>query len=633
MSHGIKGIKKTIFSAWGAVFFLAILVLANILISNSAFRFDATQDKLYSFSQGTKKILSELKEDVVIKMFYSKSIVNVPSNIKTFAQRVQDFLLEYEHHGNGKIKIELYDPAPDSEEEEWAEKYGMRSIALPTGEKVFLGMVAMAADLEEAFPFINPAKEANLEYDITKTISRLQTPDKQKIAVISSLPVFGSGSPNVAMPGQPRQMEPWFFVQELKKTYDVKQLDIKAETIDPDTNLVILFHPKGLSQKTSYAVDQYVMKGGNLIAYIDPLSLMDDPRMGPAGSSPDALMKSWGVSLIKGKAVADYNYATQLRNRQGQIENNPLWLSTRKGAFNSEDIAVTDLDTTLMPVAGAIEKAKDSPYDFEPLIISSENSALVDASRHSAGAAELRQDFTPTGERYVLAAKISGQFETAYPDGQPENNPGNQKDASETKVSEATIGEKPVSIKQADKTATIMVIADTDLLFDGYYLRKQNFLGFDISDVFNDNLNLLLNMSEMLTGNKALIEIRSRGGFERPFTRVMELESKAQAKWLSREQELVRKVTETNEKLRLLEQKKDVSQRAIMSEEQEIEISKFQEEKRKISKELKIVRRNLRAEIENLGRTVKFLNIFLMPILISLGGIAFALYKRRRVSQ
>lgn len=629
MSRGIKGIRKTIFSAWGAVCFFAILILANILISNISFRIDATQDGLYSFSEGTHSILSELKQDVVIKVFYSKSVSGMPANIKTFAQRVLDFLSEYEHNGKGRIKIETYDPVLDSEEEEWAEKYGMKSIAMPTGEKIFLGMVAMAADLEASIPFIDPSKEANLEYDITRAISRVQTPDRLKIAIITSLPVFGAGPRNMGMPGQP-QMEPWFFIEELKKTYEVKQLDINAETIDSDTNLVILFHPKGLSDATAYAVDQYVMKGGNLLAYIDPVSLMDDPRMGITGSSPDLLMKSWGVSLIKGKAVADYTYATKLRNRQGQIENNPLWLSTNKAAFNDKDIAVADLDMTLMPVAGAIEKLKESPYQFEPLISSSDNSALVDAFRHSASADELRQEFQPTGQRYVLAAKISGKFKTAFPDGKPEKKPSD--DPSGAGVEETTVKQNAPFVKEAEKTATIMVIADTDLLFDGYYLRKQNFLGFDISDIFNDNLNLLLNMSEMLTGNKALIEIRSRGVFERPFTKVMALETKAQAKWLSREQELVRKVEATNEKLKMLEQQKDASQQAIMSKAQEEEIEKFQEEKRKISKELKIVRRNLRADIEKLGSTIKFLNIFLMPILISIGGIIFAIYRKRKVS-
>lgn len=623
MSDEKKGLKRTIFSSTGALLALVIIILANFLVSNAAFRWDVTQDNLYSFSQGTEKIISDLKEDVVIKVFFSKSVSDIPPNIKTFAQRVQDFLSEYEQKSNGRITIETYDPKLDSEEEEWAETYGMKSITLPTGERVYLGLVAMAADQEELIPFIDPTREASLEYDITRAISRVQNPDKLTIGIISGIPVFGSPQMGM-MPGQ-QQMEPWFFTQELKKTYDVKEIPPTAAAIDQDTDLLILFHPKNLSDALMYAVDQFVLSGGNVILYADPMSLMDDPRMGAMGSSAEPLMKAWGVSLVKGKAVADYGYATRLRNRENQIENNPLWLSIPKQAFSKEDIATAGLDSMLMPVAGALKNDPDSPHTFIPLIRSTDNAALVDAFSHRMDVSALRKNFKPSGEVYTLAAKITGSFASAYPDGKPAaSDTVKEKDLKEDKEKD-----KIPHLKEAKEPATIIIVADSDLLYDGYYLSRQNFLGFAISNVFNDNLNLLLNTSEMLTGNNALIEIRSRGVFERPFIKVRELEAKAQAKWLDQEQSLVKKAEEANEKLRLLEQQKDSSQKAILSPEQEKEIDRFQEEKRKINKELKIVRRNLRSEIESLGTTLKFLNIFLMPIIIGVGGILFALYKRR----
>lgn len=623
MSNGNKRIGKTVFSAGSAVLVLVIVVLLNILLSHTTLRWDASEGHLYSLSAGTRKILGNLNQDVTIKVFYSKHVPNIPSHIKHFSQRVIDFLSEYEHYGKGRIKVEVYDPKPDSEEEEWAIKYGMKSIRLPSGEPVYLGLVALSADQEAAIPFIDPTQETRLEYDLTRLIARVQTAKRLKIAIFSGLPVFGSGM-NMAM-GAPRQnMEPWFFIQELEKTYDLIQVQPNAERIDPSADLLILFHPKNMSDQLAFAVDQYVLGGGNAIVFADPLSLMDDPRMGAGGSIPEKLLAAWGIRIPPGKAVADYDYATRLRNRDNQIETNPMWLSVGADAFNQKDVITANLESMLMPVAGAIEILPDTTLTVEPLVTTSPNNQLVDAQAHNQDVEALRRDFKPSGTVRNLAVRISGTFKTAFPDGKPQ--PAAGKDATPP----ADDGAAGKVLTTGTKKATVVVVADSDLLYDGYYLSKQNFLGFDITNVFNDNLNFLLNASEMLTGNPALINIRSRGTFERPFTRVQELERKAQARWLDQEQALVRKVDETNEKLRMLEQRKDGSQHAILSKEQEQEIARFQEEKLRINKQLKVVRRNLRADIERLGMTVKFINIFLIPLLIGIGGIIFAIVRRRK---
>ncbi|BBO78874.1 hypothetical protein DSCW_62910 [Desulfosarcina widdelii] len=625
MSDGKRRIGKTAFSAGGALLVLAILVLANLLLAGTNLRWDATEDNLYSLSEGTRKILSDLDQDVVIKVFYSKHMTNAPSSIKTFAQRVIDFLSEYEHYGKGNVKVEIYDPKPDSEEEEWAVTYGMKSIQLPTGENLYLGLVAMAADREAAIPFIDPTKETQLEYDLTRIISRVQTAKRLKIAVYSGLPVFGQPAMNMGMTPQ-SGTEPWFFIEEMKKSYDLIQVQSNADSIDAEADLLLLFHPKNMSEDLMFAVDQYLLGGGNLMVFADPLSLMDDPRMGGGGSIPEKLFTAWGISMEKGKAVADYTYATRLRNRENQVEENPLWLSAPASAFNADNLITANLESMLLPVAGAIEVLPDSPTTVDPLVQTSTNNATVDAFMHNMDVATLRRDFKPSGTVRNLAVRISGHFKTAFPDGKPA---ASSKEGDAT--AESDLGEPPPVVKESKKEAVIVVVADSDLLYDGYYLSRQNLLGFTISNIFNDNLNFLLNSCEMLTGNPALIGIRSRGTFERPFTRVQELERKAQDRWLDQEQALVRQVEATNEKLRMLEQQKDAGQQAILSEDQEREIQRFQEEKLKINKELKTVRRNLRADIEQLGRTVKFVNIFLVPLLIGIGGIVYAITRRRKV--
>ncbi len=625
MSDGKRRIGKTAFSAGSAVLVLVIVVLVNILLSRTTLRWDATEDNLYSLSQGTRAILAELDQEVVVKVFYSKHVVNIPSQIKTFAQRVIDFLSEYEHFGKGRVSVEIYDPKPDTEEEEWAIKYGMKGISLPTGEQVYLGLVALAADQEAAIAFIDPTQETRLEYDLTRIIARVQTTDRMKIAVFSSLPVFGTAPMNMGMAGPRPGSEPWFFIQELQKTYDLIEVKPDADHIDPTAALLVLFHPRNMSDTMAYAVDQYVLGGGNLIVFADPLSLMDDPRMGPGGSIPIRLFKAWGIAMEPGKAVADYTYATRLRNRNNQAETNPLWLSASAQAFITDNLITTNLESMLLPVAGAIETQPDNPFTVEPLIQTSTNNELVDAFAHSMDVEALRRDFKPSGMVRNLAVRLSGTFKTAFPEGKPEAEPKAGETAPETDATDM----EP-SLKEGKAPSVIVVVADSDLLYDGYYLSQQNLLGFTISNIFNDNLNFMLNTSEMLTGNPALIGIRSRGTFERPFTRVQELERKAQDRWLDQEQALVRQVEETNQKLSMLEQQKDAAQRAILSEEQEHEIARFQEEKLKINKELKTVRRNLRAEIEHLGTTVKFVNIFLVPLVIGIGGIIYAITRRRK---
>ncbi len=625
MSDKKKGLGKSLFSAGGLILILFILILINLIFSQVTLRLDTTEDRLYSLSEGTKKIISELKEDVTIKVFYTKDNVNAPIYIKTYAQRLLDFLSEYEYHSGGKIVVEVYHPEPDSEEEDWAMKYGITGMGLHTGENLYFGLVAVAADQEEVIKAVDPSREEQLEYDITRMISRVQSPDRQKIGIISAIPIFGQPPMQFNMQN-PQAAEPWLFITELKKTYEVEEVNMSSELIGDDIDLLILLHPKDASEKLEYAIDQYVLRGGNLIAFTDPLSVSDKvpgPGGQPKGSALKKLFSAWGVEMEESKLVTDFDYATKLRTQTGQVEDNPMWLSAKTHAFNSEDITTAKLENMLFPMAGAIRKAEDSTYEYTALVTSSKNSALTETFRARFGAGQLRRDFKPSVDTYDLAVRVRGAFKTAFPDGKPESK--DSKDAS------ADSSEKNTNhLAEGENEASVVIVSDADLLADSYYVSRQNFLGMNISRVFNDNLNFLLNTAETLTGSEALISIRSRGKFERPFTRVQELEKKAQARWLAREQELTRKADETNRKLKEFEKKKDKSQQFIVSAEQEAEIRKFQEEKRKINKDLKEVRRNLRADIEALGTKVKVVNIAMMPFFVSFIGIVYALYRRKK---
>ena len=486
--------------------------------------------------------------------------------------------------------------------------------------------MAVAADQEEVIPSIDPTREAHLEYDITRIISRLQSPTKPRIGIISDLPVFGS--PPMGMMQQQGQA-PWLYVEELRKSFDVEQIGGAGDPLSPDDyDLVILHYAKNAAPALLYAVDQYVLAGGDLVVFADPFSVSDGAAGQPGqvqSAIPTTLLSAWGVAMEENKVVVDFDYATRLRNQQNQVENNPVWLSVGPEGFNNEEITTAELESMLLPAAGAITKLEDATYDYEPLIRSSKNSALTESFRAQFGTQGLRRDFNPTVDQYDLAVRIQGTFKTAFPDGKPAGDEPGTEGASDDDAETAGEG-----LKKGTERATIILVADADLLFDNFYVNQQNLFGFQIAQVFNDNLNFLLNAGERLTGSESLISIRSRGKFERPFTRVEELEKKAQSRWLAREQELVRKVEETNRKLRQLEGQKDPSQEFIVSEKQEAEIEKFQEEKRRIQQELKMVRRNLRADIEALGARLKFVNIFLVPLLVAFAGLGYALHRRKQ---
>lgn len=623
MSDPKKFFKRSLFSALGLVLVLLILVLTNVLFARTNIRWDATEEKLYSLSESTQKILKDLKHDVTIKVFYSKSVVNIPSYIKNFANRTIDFLSEYENYSGGRVRIEVHDPKADSDEEEWAQRYGLESADLATGEKIYLGLVAAAADQVEVIKALDAANEERLEYDITRIISRVQSPQKPKIGLITRLPVMGQ--PPNPYTGQSTQ-PPWYFVTELQKEYDLKTIAPDATQIDPDISLLMILHPVGLGENLQYSIDQFILGGENAMIFVDPFSTIGGASPASETTPLKKLFDAWGVSFDGSKAIADFNYATRVRNEMNQIEDNPFWISLDSRAFNKDNLITSKLESILLPAAGVFRKTGATGLNYESLIQSSAYSELIDSFRVRSGVNEIRSGFKPSNTVFDLAVKISGSFQTAFKEGKPE----------QMKTDEASKDAKhPETVPTAHratavKPATVILVADADLLFDGYYLHKQNFLGFNIARIFNDNLNFVFNAVEMLTGSPDLINIRSRGKFEKPFTRVKALEEKAQVKWLAREQELTKRVEETNRKLEQLEKQKDVSQRLIVSSEQEAEIKKFQEERRRINRELKLVRRNLRAEIESLGKTVKLINIFLMPLLIGIAGIVFAILRHKK---
>ncbi len=614
---GRRETKRLLLSAAGLCILFLLLVMVNIILSFASFRLDTTEEKLFSLSEGSKKILKGLKHPVEIQFYFSSSRKVTPPDLRLFARRVREFLEEYEHWSNGKVKVSVYDPKPDSDQEEWAQKYGLRPIRA-RGEAIYCGLVFTCLDQQDKIPFLDPGREELLEYDITRIIKRIEAPRRKVIGILTPLNVFGAASG--IMRG------PWLFVTELNKSYEVRQIPVGAEKLNPDLDLLVVIHPKNLNQQLQYAIDQFVLSGKNAVFFVDPFCVTDTQGgrfVSPSGSSIPNLFRQWGVSMDKTKVVADLDHPTALRGRDGRVERNPVWINATEELFIKDSVLVAGLERMLFPAPGAVKKLPDSPYRFTPLVRAGENSALLDTFRAQFGPSSIRRDFKKAEEPLYLAALVQGRFKSAFPSGPP---------ASKEKKKEDK-GSQANHLKEAKAEASVLVVADADLLADPFYVQKRNIMGVIITRLFNDNLNFIANACEVLTGGRELIEIRTRGRFERPFTKVLALQRKAQEKWLAKEQELVRQVEETNRKLRELEQQKDASQRLIISPEQEREIALFKEKKLKIQRELKQVRKNLRAEIDALGLRLKLINIFLMPLCVSLAGLGFAIYRHRRMGR
>ncbi len=629
---------KALTSVTGLVALLLIVILINVIFSYANIRFDTTEEKLYSLSEGTKKILSDMKSPVTIKFFCNRSSTSFPVDMKLYSRRVLDFLSEYEYASKGKITVELYDFETDSDEEEWAQKYGVRPIPTTTGENLYFGLVFVSLDKEETMEFLDPAHEQLMEYDITRIIQGLQSSKKPVIGIMSFLPLFGQSLMPMS-PGQPSTTEPWFFVTELGKTYEILQIDYTADTVDPSVDLLLIVYPKHLSPQAEYTIDQYILSGGNAMIFVDPFCVSDGSSSGMQGyrETPSAsltrLFKAWGITMDMARVVADFDHPTMLRIGNSTPQRNPLWISASKDSFNNADIVTSLLESMLLPVSGAFTLEEGSEYELKPMVQSSTNSSKVDAFQANFGPDALGRDLTPGNERLNFAIQLRGKFKTAFPDGPPESEKSDN--IGDIKESEKDSDNKEIEthLKTGTDTATLILVADADMLADRFYVRKSNVIGLVIARMFNDNLNFLANACEILTGSNDLIGLRSRGTYKRPFTVVQELERHAQERWRTEENELLKRMEETNRRLGELERQKDNSQRLIMSPEQEEEIRKFKEERQQTRNQLKEVRKKLRADINRLGTTLAGINIFLMPLCVAIIGIFYALYRQRRMKK
>ncbi|MBS0513855.1 MAG: Gldg family protein [Proteobacteria bacterium] len=609
----------------GALAILAVLFVAVILISNTLFRgarLDLTENHLYTLSQGTKNILSSIDEPVNLTLYFSDKAAAESTNpdaaaLRNYAPRVRELLAEMAARAGGKLRVQTIDPLPFSEDEDRATTLGLQ--ALPWGQgggNIFLGIVGTnSTNGKSVMPIANPNKETFLEYDVAKMIHELSMTKKPAVGLISGLPM-GAG-----FDAQTRQMrQPWAIQSQLEQMFDLRTLTpASVKAIDKDINVLVVVQPKNLPDDAQYAIDQFVLRGGHLLVFVDPLAESDDSGADPnnpqaallADRSSDLpkLFKAWGIDYSPSKIVLDREHALQVSSPQGQPIRHPAILGFNQRDLNPTDITTAQLQSINVSTAGFFQLAKDSKNKLTPLIQTSADATTVPADRVKflPDPSQLLVDYKPGGQPLVVAARLEGKFASAFPERKEAGHLAEAKDAGE-----------------------IILVADTDILSNRLWVQVQAFFGQQVMNAFANNGDFVVNAVDNLGGSSDLISIRGRATSQRPFSTVDNMRRAAEESFRGKEHELQQRLSDTERKLTELQSGKSKENEMILSPEQKAELTKFQAQKIAIRKELRQVRRSLDDRIEALGTRLKLINIGLMPLLITLFALGFAWFKRQR---
>ncbi len=635
-----KGLETYIYSTIGIVAMLAILVVCNVIAARGKQRIDLTAERAYTLSPGTKAILAKLDTPVQIRFYCTRGENDMPVMLKTYAQRVEDLLGEFRQHSKGQIEIQKLDPQPDSDAEDSAKLDGIEGQMIQTGSQIYLGLSVSMLDQKEVIPFLGDSpdrlarREKLLEYEIARAISRVATPTKAVVGVMSSLPVGGGGmNPMMMRMGQQPQ-QPWVFMTELQRDFTVKTVEITADKIPDDVKVLVLIHPKMLSEAAQFAVDQFVLRGGKLIAFLDPLCILDrqSQQMGPPSSSSlDKLLKAWGLTFDSTKVVADMDFVG--RTRQGRA---PSVLQLTENALNKDDVVTGGVDNLLMVFAGAFSGTPTEGLTQTVLIHSSKNSQLVDPMTAQMGGEEVAKNFNASGTEYSLAVRLAGKFKTAFPEGKPKAPDAKPDDAKPDEKKPEDKKDTPAdqSLKESAADNAVVLIGDSDMIQDQVAVTEavNPFGGQRMVMPQNGNLALAQGAVEQLTGDEHLISVRSRASRERPFTVVRKMQADAEANYRTKIKDLETGLADAQKKLGELQRSKaaEPGQRFILSPEQQAEIANFRKKETEVKQQLKTERKKLRADIDSLENRVKWANIAVMPAVVAIGGVMLALSRRKR---
>jgi ABC-type uncharacterized transport system involved in gliding motility auxiliary subunit len=620
------------------VLFLAINIVSDRTLRGS--RLDLTQAQLFTLSAGTREILSTLDEPVTLRFYLSRNLATRLPGVSTYASRVRELLQAYQRESGGNIILQHVDPKPFSDEEDRAVAYGLRGIPLDQeASTLYFGLVASGSTVQEqAIPFFSPSRERFLEYDVTRLVYSIVHPKKPTVGLLSTLPITGpSQMDRMRGGGAP----PWMVSEQIKQAFEVLPLSMGMTSIPENVDVLLLVHPKQLPDPMRYAIDQFVMKGGRALVFVDP-NAETDPGVSSdmmmrgmmkgapvRASNPKALLASWGISMADDEVVGDLSVAVRVRaDQQGRLVtiDYPMWMNLSEDAFSSEDVVTANLGAVTIASPGHLKPIENSGTKFTPLIRTSENAALFPVAKvqNFSDPQALLRDYKAAGQRFTLAARVTGPAKSAFPEGAP---PMKSKQGEEVAAKAVTPEEH---LAQSKGSINVVVVADVDMLADQFWVQVQEVMGNRIAVPTAANGPMTLNALDNLTGSSTLIDIRSRGGFLKPFTVVEDLRRAAEVKFREKEQQLIARLAQAEKSLRELESEKQGADAPVLSAEQREELIDFRKQRLQVRKELREVRHSLRLDIERLESKVKFTNVAMMPILIAFIGIIVAMLRLNR---
>lgn len=602
-----------------AVLFVSLTILSSSLLKG--LRFDLTENGLYTLSEGTRNILENMDEPVNLYLYFSEDVSRSLPQFRSYARWAGELLEEFEDRSGGKLTLHRVDPKPFSPQEDQAAQYGLQGAPVgSTGDVLYFGLVGTnSLDGQQVMPFMQPDKEKFLEYDLAKMVSSLSHPTHRKVGLISGLDMTPAYDPaNRRMP------ESWVIHQQLDQLFDLQEIPLDSTELPSDLELLVVVHPKNISEQMLYQIDQYVLGGGRLLAFLDPVAEADlggdpnDPtsRLSAGGSSSlGPLLEAWGVGFDTGMVMGDRAYALQVSLGAGQPPVRHLGIISVKGeGMNATDVATADLEMVNFSSTGWFAPLENATSVFEPLVQTSDTAAGIESSRlrYMTNPQDLAEDFLPSGDKYALAARVSGQVDAAF-----------------EQVPEGVTVNDGMASSGSDGI-NVVLFADTDILTDRLWVQKQNFLGQTIVNSFADNGTLVANIAEQLLGSSDLIGIRARANTSRPFNRVEALRLSAEAQYRDTEKRLQDELAETERKLSEMQSARQDGQLTVLNSEQQEELQRFLDRKLAIRSELREVQHDLTQDIEALGMRLKFINIVLVPVLISIVALLFGQYRRKR---
>lgn len=633
--------KKTLLSTTGLLLAVLLFLGFNILAGAGlkSMRMDMTENRIFTLSQGTKNLLANLQEPIKLRLYFSKKLATDAGGLTAYAQRVQELLEQYVSHSHGKVTLEVIDPQPYTEEEDQAGSFGLQGVPISAGgELLYFGLVGTnSTDQEEAIPFLQESKEDSLEYDVTKLVYTLSSSKKRVIGLLTKLPM--EGNPMARFTNPDADSQSWVIVEKMRELFDLRTVSPTADKIDSDIDVLMIAHPQGLTPQTLYAIDQYVLGGGKVLAFVDPFCEAQQVRQDPsnpmaammANRSSDLgpLLGAWGLEMAPDDIAADRDNALRVGYQNAPVDY-VLYLGLRgdHGSFSKEDFTTSKLELVNLATTGVLKKKEGTSVVVTPLLQTSTHSMIVNRSKimFRPDPNELLQSFVSGDQSLMLAARVSGPAKTAFPDGKP------KADKPEDGAGDAAKkDDKPADSLKESSTINVIVVADCDMLTDNFWTKTQSFFNQRLSIPVANNGDFVINALDNLSGSNDLISLRSRGRVNRPFDRVVEIRRTAEKEYGQKVKELEAKLKDAETRINELQGQKDVQSSAlILSPEQQKEVDRFRKDRDQIRKDLRSIKHSRDKDIEALGAELKFANTLLIPILLVGAATGLALGRTRR---